>query len=98
MPGILMWCVATQPHVASKRDELAQVFRELRFVKPLDSLRKIGFVLQPAQLWIVFKFYSTRELENRSLSLRSSAALVSVELAQLWQHPSDGFSQSLRLL
>ncbi len=58
--------------------------------KPLDNLKKIGFVLQLA--------HSTRELENRPLSLRSSAALVSVELAQLWQHPSDGFNQSVRLL
>lgn len=64
----------------------------------LDKLRKTGFVLQLTQLWIVSKFYSTKELENRSLSLRSSAALVSVELAQLWQHSSDGFGQSLRLL
>ena len=50
------------------------------------------------QLWIVYIFYSAREIENRSLSLRGSAALVSVELAQFWQHPSDGFSRSVRLL
>jgi hypothetical protein len=34
---------------------------------------------------------------NRSVSLRSSAALVSVQLAQVWQHPSDGFRRSVRL-
>jgi hypothetical protein len=31
-------------------------------------------------------------------SLRSSAALVSVELAQFWQHSSDGFGRSVRLV
>jgi hypothetical protein len=50
------------------------------------------------QLWIVSVFYSIGKLENRSLSLRSSAALVSVQLAQFWQHPSDGFGRSLRFL
>jgi hypothetical protein len=61
------------------------------------SYEKLGSFCGAPQLQIVFKFSSIDKLENRSLSLRSSAALVSVELAQLWQHPSDGFSQSLRL-
>jgi hypothetical protein len=43
-------------------------------------------------------FYSISKVENRSLSLRSSAALVTVELAQFWQDPSGGFSRSVRLL
>jgi hypothetical protein len=30
---------------------------------------------------------------NRSVALRSSAALVPVELAQVGQHASDGFSR-----
>jgi hypothetical protein len=51
-----------------------------------------------AERHIVPIFYSIRKLEHRSLSLRSSAALVSVELAQVRKHPSDGFSRSLRLL
>jgi hypothetical protein len=43
-------------------------------------------------------FSSIIKIANRSLSLRSSAALVAVQLAQFWQHPSDGFSRSVRLL
>ena len=62
------------------------------------SYENLGSFCGTPQLQIVFKFYSIDKLENRSLSLRSSAALVSVELAQLRQHPSDGFGQSLGLL
>ena len=50
------------------------------------------------QLEIVLVFYSIAKVENGSLSLCSSAALVSVQLAQFSQHPSDGFSRSVRLL
>jgi hypothetical protein len=35
---------------------------------------------------------------NRPLSLRSSATLVSVQLAQVWQYASDSFSGSVRFL
>jgi hypothetical protein len=42
-------------------------------------------------------FYSISKIENRSLSLRSSAALVAVQHAQFWQHPSDRISRSVRL-
>jgi hypothetical protein len=47
-----------------------------------------------SQLEIAPRFSSTIETANRSLALRSSAALVSVQLAQVWQHPSDDFSRS----
>jgi hypothetical protein len=39
-----------------------------------------------------------QEIKNRSVSPRGSAALVSVQPAQLGQHASDGFSRSVRLL
>jgi hypothetical protein len=39
-----------------------------------------------------------QEIKNRSLSPRGSAALVSVQLTQFWQHSPDGFSRSVRLL
>jgi hypothetical protein len=50
------------------------------------------------QLKIVPRFSSIIKIANRSLSLRSSAALVAVQLAQFWRDPSDGFSRSVRLL
>src|SRR5215831_2308746 len=68
------------------------------FRKSLERFRKIGFVLQRPQLSIVASFNSTKEIEHRLMSPHSSATLVSVQLAQLWQHPSDGFSRSVRLL
>jgi hypothetical protein len=43
-------------------------------------------------------FPSTIKTANRSLSQSSCAALVSVQLVQFWQDPSDGFSRSVRLL
>jgi hypothetical protein len=47
-----------------------------------------------SQLEIVPRFSSTIK-DREPLALRSSAALVSVQLAQFWQHPSDGFSRSV---
>jgi hypothetical protein len=46
----------------------------------------------------VHRTSSTTKTANRSLALRSRAALVSVQLAQFWQHPSDGFRRSVGLL
>jgi hypothetical protein len=68
------------------------------FRKPLDKLRKIGFVLRVYSYRLLSAFYSTRKIENRSVSPRSSAALVSVQLTQFRQHSSNGFSRSIRVL
>ena len=40
------------------------------FRKPLDELKKIGFVLQDSQLEIVLEFYSTKKPESRSVAPR----------------------------
>jgi hypothetical protein len=40
----------------------------------------------------------TGQTENCSVSPHSSAVLISVQLTQFWQHSSDGFSRSVRLL
>src|SRR5262249_37414752 len=50
------------------------------------------------QLQIVPRFSSIKKTANRSVAPRSSAALVSLQLTQFWQHPSHGFSRSVRLL
>jgi hypothetical protein len=49
-------------------------------LKPLDNRRKIGFVLR---LSIVdcSHYFLSEELKNRMVSLRGSAALVSLQLA-----------------
>src|SRR6266542_4965027 len=51
-----------------------------------------------AQLRVVLRFCSTEQAENCSVSPHSSAVLVSVQLTQFWQHSSDGFSRSVRLV
>ena len=66
--------------------------------KPLDPFRKIGFVLQLIQLKIVVAFSSIRKIEDRSVSLRGGATLVSVQLAQFGQHASDRLCGSFRFL
>jgi hypothetical protein len=38
------------------------------------------------------------KIESRSVSQRSSAALISVQPTQFWQHSSDSFSGSVRFL
>jgi hypothetical protein len=43
-------------------------------------------------------FHSIKEIEHSLMSPHSSAALVPVQLAQCWQHASDGFSRPVRLL
>jgi hypothetical protein len=58
--------------------------------KPLERLKKIGFVW-PGK---VVEFKS----DNRPVSPRGGAALVAVQLTQFWQHPSDGFRRSVRLV
>jgi hypothetical protein len=50
--------------------------------KPLDAFSKIGFVLPLIQLQIVVAFSSIKKIEDRSVSLRSGATLVSVQLVQ----------------
>jgi len=42
--------------------------------------------------------FSIIKTANRSVALHSSAALVPVELAQVGQHASDGFSRPVGLL
>ena len=64
----------------------------------MDKLIKIGFVLQAYNYRLFQDFSSTIKIANRSLALRSSAALISVQLAQFRQDASDGFSRSVRLL
>ena len=62
------------------------------------TFSKIGFVLPTIQLQIVVGFSSIEKIEDRSVSLRGGATLVSVQLAQFGQHASNGFSGSFRLL
>ena len=50
------------------------------------------------QLWVVGMFFSTKQTNYGSVSLHSSAALVSVQLTQVWQHAADGFSRLIRVL
>ena len=59
---------------------------------------EIGFVLHIYNLGLFGKFFSTVKTENGSVSLHSSAAPVSVQLTQVWQHAADGFSRLIRVL